>query len=124
MPRTVSRGVYWIPRIFAIVLILFLPVFSLDVVQPGISRSQIALGLIIHNIPSLVLLVVLILSWRREIIGGIAFLLAGVAFIVFTFTRNPDSFFALLISSLVLGIPLLLTGVMFLACWVQKKRAS
>jgi len=63
--------------------------FSLDVFSPGLSASQILIGLLMHNIPVFVLMIILIISWKYEIIGGIAFLLAGLLYI---FRRTDEKY--------------------------------
>ena len=57
----------------SIIFICFLALFSLDVISPELSFWQIAVGLFIHNIPALVLLAVLLISWKQEIVGGSCF---------------------------------------------------
>jgi len=36
-----------------------------------------------HNIPALILLVILIISWKHELVGAIAFALGGILYIGF-----------------------------------------
>lgn len=72
-----KKSIYWMPRILSILFICFLSLFSLDVFQPGMSAAEIALGLFMHNIPSIILIVLLIISWRREIIGALTYFAAS-----------------------------------------------
>lgn len=57
MTKKISGSIYWTPRILAIALILFLMLFSLDVISSESSLKEIAIGLLIHNLPALVLLI-------------------------------------------------------------------
>lgn len=84
MERKVSTFVYWAPRVASILFIVFLSLFSLDVISPSLSLSQILIGMLIHNIPVFVLIVVLIISWKYEIEGGITFpaIVIGVLFMI------------------------------------------
>jgi len=54
---------------------------SFDVFGMGLSFWQAIWALFMHNIPTLVLLVVLLISWKYEIVGGIVFILAGLLYI-------------------------------------------
>jgi len=98
--------------------ICFLALFSLDVFQPGLGFWQIALGLFIHNIPALVLSVVLLISWKYEIVGGIGFIFAGVFYIVMLLGHFE---WYMLSWILTISGPAFLVGVLFFASWFQKK---
>lgn len=118
----VSKLVYWAPRILSILLLLFLAMFSLDVFEPGLSAGQIVLGLFMHNIPVLILTAVLIISWKREIVGAIAFALGGILYIILLLMSKFEWFmiaWALQIS----GIAFLI-AYLFLLNWRRKKRIS
>ena len=56
----IKKSTYWMPRILSILFICFLSLFSLDVFQPGMSTAEIALGLFMHNIPSIILIFLLV----------------------------------------------------------------
>lgn len=79
MPNKINRFVYWAPRIIIILFALFLAVFSFDVFDPASSPLQIVIGLLIHNIPSFVLVALLIISWNHDKRGGIIFTSLGIA---------------------------------------------
>ena len=120
-----NKFIYWIPRILSILFILFLAMFSLDIFQPGLSAGQIALGLLMHNIPVLILLAVLIISWKREIVGGIVFILAGLLYcgisIVRVATSSPTEWYMLAWSLQIAG-PAFLIGILFIVGWVKRKK--
>ena len=78
MEKNISKSLYWTPRILSIIFILSLLLLSLDVFAEGLSFWETALGLFMHNIPALVLLIALLISWKYEIVGGIVFILAGI----------------------------------------------
>lgn len=59
------------PRILAIVYILFLGLFALDVVGPGYGFVQTPLALLIHLAPNMVLIIILVLAWRRGCVGAV-----------------------------------------------------
>lgn len=118
----ISKFIYWTPRILSIIFILFLSLFSLDVFEPGISLGQALLGLLIHDIPSLILTIVLIISWRHEIVGGVAFILAGLAYIIMLLI-NPFEWY-MLSWTLTISGPAFLVGILFLVNWNKKKKMT
>ena len=83
MKKKINRFVYWAPRILSILFILFLAIFSLDIFEGNYGFWGTILGLFMHNIPALILLVILIISWKHELVGAIAFALGGILYIGF-----------------------------------------
>ena len=119
--KKVSKFVYWTPRILSILFLLFLAMFSLDVFSPGLSASEIAIGLFMHNIPVFVLLIVLLASWKHEIVGGIAFILAGFLYIALLAFRNPFEWYMVAWAVQIAG-PAFFIGILFLMNWFKRKR--
>jgi hypothetical protein len=130
MEHNFNKFVYWTPRISAIIFISFLAMFSLDIIFMGnYGFWETILGLFIHNIPVLILLVVLLISWKYEIIGGIAFIFVGVFFIVFfaiNMSMNPlyQATLYFFSNSVIIAGPAFLVGILFLNCWFEKKKIS
>ena len=123
MTKKINSFIFWAPRILAIVFILFLATFSLDVFDMNLGFWGTILGLFMHNIPSLVLLIILLISWKRELVGGITFSLAGVFYILMILThtlRGTDGWQSLSYSLIIAG-PALLVGILFIIGWFQKK---
>ena len=122
MGQKVNPFIYWTPRILSILLLLFMTLFSLDVFEPGLTAWQIAVGLFMHNLPVLILAAVLIISWRYEIVGGIAFILADILFIIFTVVREDfEPWYISLAWSMILAVPAFIIGILFLVGWFKKK---
>lgn len=119
-PIKISKSLYWTPRILSIIFISFLALMSLDVFSPELSFWQIVVGLFMHNIPALVLLIVLLISWKYEIVGGIAFILAGLLYIAWLM-RKPFQWY-MIIWSLQIAGPAFLIGILFLIGWSKKKK--
>jgi hypothetical protein len=111
------------PRILSILFILFLAMFSLDVFEEGQTWQQMAIGLFMHNIPVFVLAVVLWISWKREIVGGIAFILAGLLYVAMIFYSGMREGFEWYMLSWPMTIagPAFLIGGLFLWGWRQRK---
>jgi hypothetical protein len=121
MAKKVSGFIYWTPRILSIIFIIFLALFSLDVISPELSLRQIAIGMFMHNIPALILLVILIISWKYEIVGGIAYLLAGFLYIIFA-ARSGIAWYIALSWSMQIAGPAFLIGILFMINWFKKQK--
>jgi len=120
MNKKVNKLIYWTPRILGIIFVLFLMMFSLDVFQPGLTAWQIALGLFMHNLPALLLLLVLIISWKHEIVGGIIFILAGLLYLL-SLAINPKFEWYMLTWFITISGPAFLVGILFLVNWKNKR---
>lgn len=77
-------------------------------------------GLFMHNIPVFILSVVLLISWKYEIVGGIAFILAGLLYIWLIISRNSTFEWYYLSWSLIIAGPAFLVGILFLTGWFKK----
>jgi hypothetical protein len=103
-----AKILYWIPRILTILAILFMLMFSLDSLGGNEPIGRKILRLLVHNIPALILIGILIIAWRKEVAGGILFIVAFIAAAIFfrTFAGNPGS--------LIVILPFPLTGILFI----------
>ena len=73
----------WSPRVLAILAILFLMLFSLDCFEAGQGLRNQLTCFIMHNIPAFIILLILLVSWKWEMIGGMLFIAAAVAGSIF-----------------------------------------
>jgi len=99
----------WIPRLLTLIIILFLSIFALDVFDGKDSLIKIIEALFIHMIPSIILLFLLILSWRYQKLSGILFILLCFIFTVFFHTYTN------IINFSIISLPILIVGVMFIS---------
>ena len=96
----------WLPRILVILLIGFFFLMTLDIFSMGHSWQQAALEFLMHNIPTLLLLITLIVAWKKPGVAGVIFVLFAVGTVVFYHTyRNLVAFLVLT------GVPLLIGGL-------------
>lgn len=123
MSTNVNPVIYWTPRILSILFVVFLSLFSLDVISPELSTGQIIKGMFMHNIPTLILLIVVIISWKHEIVGGIAFILAGFSYIALLLNSGVPWYLGLSWSLIISG-PAFLIGFLFLVNWRKKRHLS
>jgi hypothetical protein len=101
-----NKLLYWAPRILAIFAILFMMMFSIDCMEN--EAGEILLCFLMHNIPGLIIILVLIIAWKWELVGGFLFVVAFFAGSIYFkgFGRNWGA--------LIIMIPFLLTGILFM----------
>ncbi|OIO61564.1 hypothetical protein COY26_05070 [Candidatus Woesearchaeota archaeon CG_4_10_14_0_2_um_filter_33_10] len=125
MEKKIGRFVYWTPRILSILFLIFLALMSLDVFDMKLGFWGTIIGLFMHNIPVFILTILLIISWKHEIVGGIAFILAGILYIAILLMNAVKTGFkvyylawAVQISGIAFFI-----GIMFLVGWFKKRKS-
>ena len=125
--KTKEKILFWLPRILCIAAILFISYFSLDAFEPGPPLGQQILDFLIHNIPSYILILVLILAWKKELIGGIIFLLFGIITSPLVYSLNihrnhsvKDS----LTIVLLITFPFIIIGILFILSHLTRKRSQ
>lgn len=114
-----------VPVIIIIMTIILLSLFALDSFNPKYTLWEQLKGFFIHLVPSLLLLAILIFTWRRRLIGGILFILIGCAGGVFLFQHNMDrthTFIDAIIPPLVLAFPFIVAGSLFVFNHFRKKK--
>lgn len=124
--KFIGKLIYWTPRILAILFILLLALFSLDIFEGNYGFWGTLVGLFMHNIPAMILLIVLIISWKHELVGGIVFNLFGIGYIIITLVRGVFSsglsWYVGVSWSLIVAGPAFLVGILFLISWFRKKK--
>lgn len=119
----INKFIFWLPRILGIILVLFLALMSFDVITEYPSTKEIVLGLFMHNIPTFICLFILIISWKYEMVGGIAFNAAGL-FYIGLLLYNDISLLNILTWGLQISGVAFLIGIFFLINYFKKKRNS
>ena len=107
---------FWTPRVLGVLFAAFLSIFALDVFGEGYGFWGTILALVMHLIPTLVVLVVLTIAWRWEVAGGILFIALGAWYLLDTWGRFHWS------AHLFISGPLFLTGSLFLADWAYRAK--
>ena len=71
--------ILWTPRVLSILFACFISLFALDVFVEGRPWTEILVALLIHLIPTYLLILVLVLAWRRPWIGAAAYFVLACA---------------------------------------------
>jgi len=124
--KTSTKVLHWTPRIICILAILFISLFSLDSFSSERNFWQNATAFLMHNIPSFVLLAVLIVAWKWEKVGGIILTITGLAFSIFIFVfnykRHHFPVMTCLMQALVVAMPFVVAGILFILSHFRRKR--
>ena len=115
---------YWAPRVGTILFLVFLALFSLDIFEENYGFWGTIVGLLMHNIPVFFLLLILVISWKYEIVGGVVFTVASLLYIGMWWNNmamHPGQP-GVLLGSMIIAGPALVIGVLFLINWFKKKR--
>jgi|ERR1019366_5417000 hypothetical protein len=105
----------WTARIISIAFAVFISIFAMDVFSEGYGFWNTALALFMHLIPTFLIILILILSWKREWIGGSVYTILGILYIVFAWGKFDWSAYALISG------PIFILGILFFISWYQKK---
>ena len=125
--KTSVKIAHWVPRILCILAILFISMFALDSFSPERTFMQNFGALLIHLLPSFVLIALLIVAWKWELIGGIIFTVIGIAASPFIYNLNfqrNHSVGASISSVLIVTLPFIVIGILFIVSHYLKKKES
>jgi hypothetical protein len=114
MKATSKRLLFWTPRVLCLLFAAFISVFALDVFEGGFGGWKTVLALLVHLIPTFLILVVLAVSWRWEWVGALLFSGLAVCYMVLFWGRFHWSVYA------VISGPLCLLGVLFFLNWLWR----
>jgi len=123
--KTSVKLLHWIPRVLVILAILFVSMFALDSFSEGRTIWQNLLAFLIHLIPSFILTGILIVAWKWEKTGGIILTVVSILFSVFVFILNfkrTNSIGISLRIVLMVCIPFVLSGILFIISYYKKKK--
>lgn len=107
MKEKVTGALYLLPRVLSLIMIVFTSVFALDV----FGQLGWFVALLMHLVPSFVLVILTIFSWRRGRIGGIIFLIFGALLAVFT---HFETYF--------ISISLIMIGIFYIISDIYKHK--
>jgi hypothetical protein len=116
MSTNVARLLYWLPRVLGLLYAGFISMFAADVFgeQPGFWRTTLAL--LVHLIPTAIVLVVLAIGWRWNLVGAAGFIALGLLYTV-RFSNHPDWI-------LFIAGPTFVIGFLFLLNWLGMRRVT
>lgn len=118
---------HWLPRIICILAILFVSMFAADSFESGLGLAEQIGHLVMHLIPSFLLIAILIIAWKWEMAGGLLLIFIGGGLTPFIYLHNYEMNHSVLSSLnvvLVINFPFILAGILFLISNFIKKKYS
>ncbi len=119
---------HWTPRIICILSILFISIFATDAFEQGNTIWQQLASLALHLIPTFILTALLIIAWKWENLGGLLFILIGIASSPFIFmlnhNRNHLSIGQCLGIIAMINLPFVVVGILFIISYYMKKKEA
>ena len=109
MKTRTQRFLIWTPRILGLLFAGFISLFALDVFEEARGFWPTTLALLLHLIPTALLLGALAVAWRWERVGALLFFGLGVTYAILA--RTHPAWIVLLAG------PLFLIGGLFLLNW-------
>jgi len=90
---------YWLARVLSILFIIFISLFALDV----FGEAMWLTALLMHLIPSFILIIITIIAWKKGLLGGIIFIILGLIAII-------NLIWIMAVPSIVIGVLYLIAG--------------
>lgn len=116
MNKTQRNALFWTPRILTMMFAVFISLFALDVFEEGGSLVQLILGLLIHLIPTYLVVITLLFAWKWEWVGAVIFTALGFGYIIMAWGKQSLSAY------LCISGPLFLVGILFLLGWILRDK--
>lgn len=124
--KTSIKIIHWAPRILCILSILFISIFAADAFESGHTIWQQLANLFMHLIPTFILTALLFIAWKWEYIGGILFIIIGIATSPFIFminyNRNHFPISQCIVTILMINFPFVVVGILFIISHYMKKK--
>ena len=117
-----KKIVYWMPRVLAILFTLFIMMFSLDVFDGTSSLTDQLIGFFMHNLPVYGIILVIVLAWKKDIIGMIGFALIAIGLFMMVMGSNQPSGSAVNPAVFFISGPALLISLLYGLSWSLHKK--
>jgi hypothetical protein len=105
-------ALHWIPRILGVLIAIFFCLFSFDVFGQNTGFRETLIAFLMHNIPTIIIILFLILSWKWPWIGGLSSISLAIVYLIY-FSDRSDSH--------IIDFALFIMGILFLLDWFLRK---
>lgn len=117
----------WTPRVLCIVAILFISMFAFDSFSHERTFFQNLGSLLMHLLPTFILVAFLVVAWNWELTGGILIALTGLAATPFIYNLNfqrTQSVSTSLGVILMITLPLIIIGALFIISYFINRKTG
>ena len=112
-----KKIIYWMPRVLAILFTLFIMMFSLDVFEETSSFIDQMIGFFMHNLPAFGIILIIVLAWKKDIIGMIGFALIAIGLFLMVMSSMPPEGSAVNPAVFFISGPALLISLLYGLSW-------
>jgi len=105
---------FWLPRDLAILFTILISLFAFDVFEGNTPFNEKMLAFLIHLVPAFILVILLLIAWKRPLPGGILFILAGLSYFLIASEQHWSTYL------IMAGIPSVI-GFMFILDYLLVK---
>jgi len=109
-----TRLLYWTPRIASLLFVAFVSLFALDVFGEY-EGWELAFALLMHLLPTFVLLATTVIAWKYDLVGASVFLGFAAWYAWWAGLERPLSWY------LSIAAPATLIGILYLANWLHAR---
>ena len=116
---------FWLPRVLGVLAISLIGVLSVDLTNGEIDSATQLQSLVIHLVPTYLLLIFFLVATRWENVGGVFFLVIGLLASPYLFFGNYNMGYSFAESFgriLSVTIPLVFVGILFILNYENKRR--
>lgn len=91
---SLASTIRWVARILCILAIVFIGMWASEAVEGKVGLGRQILGFLMAPpfLMSVLLIIILIIAWKRELVGGILIALIGLATAVYVYIFNYHRF--------------------------------
>lgn len=114
MTPLVKRLLFWTPRLLCVAFALFLGLSSIDTFGERFTFAGILPTLAIHLIPTVLLIIILMLSWKWEWVGGVMFFVLSLMYFFATVGTRHWSAWGIISGGL------FVLGFLFAVDWIYR----
>ena len=102
---------YWLPRVAGIICAVFCFVLAFGVfAEEDWTPLEKTIGFLMQLIPFLIMIILLLIAWKWEFIGGISYVILGIAIIAYMILFRPEIWY----NTFILSGPLFFVGLLFI----------
>ncbi|HJN05246.1 MAG TPA: hypothetical protein QF480_01395, partial [Bacteroidales bacterium] len=78
MKKRQNPVLFWTPRILVIIFAAFISLFALDVFSENKGFLETFIALLMHLIPTAIIIISLVVAWRWELFGAVFYFALGI----------------------------------------------
>ena len=95
--------------------------FSLDVFDGISSLTNQLIGFFMHNLPAFGIILIIILAWKKDIIGMIGFALIAIGLFIMVLSSNPPDGSEVNPAVFFISGPALMISLLYGLSWILQK---